>query len=54
MFLRSLGSAVGIAVFGSVFNNHRSIYGGVHAVFIGLVVTAAAMLLTVVPLPARE
>ncbi len=54
MFLRSLGSAVGIAVFGSVFNNHRSIYGGVHAVFIGLVVTALLMLLTVIPLPARE
>jgi EmrB/QacA subfamily drug resistance transporter len=54
MFLRSLGSAVGIAIFGSIFNTHRSIYGGVHAVFIGLVVAAAVMLVTVIPLPARE
>ena len=54
MFLRSLGSAVGIAVFGSIFNNHRSIYGGVHAVFWALVVVAALMLLAMIPLPARE
>jgi len=54
MFLRSLGSAVGIAVFGSIFNNHRSIYGGVHAVFWALVVVAALMLLAMLPLPTRE
>ncbi|HEV2592743.1 MAG TPA: MDR family MFS transporter [Gaiellaceae bacterium] len=54
MFLRSLGSAVGIAVFGSIFNNSRSIYGGVHAVFLGLVVAAVLMLLSMLALPARE
>jgi hypothetical protein len=54
MFLRSLGSAVGIAVFGSIFNNHGSIYGGVHGVFWALVVVAALMLLTMFLLPVRE
>ena len=54
MFLRSLGSAVGIAVFGSIFNNSRSIYAGVHAVFLGLVAAAVLMLLSMFALPARE
>lgn len=54
MFLRSLGSAVGIAVFGSIFNNHGSIYGGVHAVFWALVAVAALMLVAMLPLPAKE
>jgi EmrB/QacA subfamily drug resistance transporter len=54
MFLRSLGSAVGIAVFGGIFNNHARIYSGVHAVFIGLVIAAVLMLLSMLPLPKRE
>ena len=54
MFLRSLGSAVGIAIFGALFNNRGSIYAGVHVVFIALVASAALMLLSMLPLPARE
>lgn len=54
MFLRSLGSAVGIAIFGALFNNEGSIYGGVHVVFVALVVAAMLMLLSMFALPARE
>jgi EmrB/QacA subfamily drug resistance transporter len=53
MFIRSLGSAVGIAVFGSVFNNRSSIYAGVHAVFWGLVAAAVLGLLAEAFLPRR-
>ena len=54
MFIRTLGSAVGIAVFGGVFNNRATIYAGVHAVFWGLVAAALLGMLSVVFLPAKE
>jgi MFS family permease len=45
MFIRSLGSAVGVAVFGSIVNSRlhggSSLYEAVHAVFWALVVVAA-------------
>jgi MFS family permease len=45
MFIRSLGSAVGVAVFGSIVNArlhaHASLYHAIHDVFWALVVVAA-------------
>jgi hypothetical protein len=64
MFFRSMGSAVGVAVFGAIANatlGHSTITGGrapagplttaVHAVFVATLVLAALMLLVVVLMP---
>ena len=61
MFIRTLGSAVGIAVFGSIANSHlvherrtpAAIFAAVHAVFWALAATAALGLAALFLLPRR-
>jgi purine-cytosine permease-like protein len=61
MFIRTLGSAVGIAVFGSIVNSRlahqrrtpEAIYHAVHGVFVALVVVAVLGLAAELLLPRR-
>jgi Na+/melibiose symporter-like transporter len=61
MFIRTLGSAVGIAVFGSIANSHlaharhtpAAIFDAVHAVFWALAATAALGLVALFFMPRR-
>ena len=57
MFIRSLGSAVGVAVFGSIVNSrlhgHASLYHAVHMVFWTLVVVAFLGLAAQLTMPKR-
>jgi EmrB/QacA subfamily drug resistance transporter len=57
MFIRSIGSAVGVAVFGSIVNSklhaHGSLYAAIHSVFWALVVVAVLGFLAQLLMPAR-
>jgi MFS family permease len=57
MFIRSLGSAVGVAAFGSIVNSHvhsgSSLYDAIHTVFWALVVVAALGVLAELLMPRR-
>ena len=57
MFIRSLGSAVGVAVFGSIVNSElhggASLYHAIHVVFWALVVTACLGLAAELAMPER-
>jgi EmrB/QacA subfamily drug resistance transporter len=57
MFIRSLGSAVGVAVFGSIVNSelhgHASLYHAVHVVFWALVVVAVLGFAAELTMPKR-
>jgi MFS family permease len=57
MFVRSLGSAVGVAVFGSIVNSrlhgHATLYQAIHDVFWALVIVAVLGLVAQALMPRR-